>query len=71
MILVNFPTQISNCDSHSPVLLGLFIHSDASTCSIVAFPLLGNSDHVLVSVCIDSKEDAHFHGTAYNYSCAD
>ena len=36
----------------SPALLNLFISSDASICSTLAFPPLGNSDHV-VSVSID------------------
>ena len=51
--MVNFPTWISNCDSHSPALLGLFLSSDASICSTMAFPLLGSSDHVVVSVSND------------------
>ena len=46
--MVNFPTQIPDCDSHSPALLDLFISSDASICSTVALPPLGNSDHVVV-----------------------
>ena len=50
--IVNFPTRIPDCDSHSPALLDLFISSDASICSTIAFPPLGNSDHV-VSVSID------------------
>ena len=62
--MVNFPTQIPDCDSHSPALLDLFISSDASICSTMAFPPLGNSDHVVVSVSIDfpinSKQDAPF-----------
>ena len=41
----------------------------------MAFPPLGNSDHVLVSVSIDfpikSKRDAPFHRIAYDYSRAD
>ena len=41
----------------------------------MAFPLLGNSDHVIVSVSIDfpsnSQWDAPFHHIAYDYSCAD
>ena len=37
----------------SPALLDLFISSDASICSTMAFPSLGNSDHVVVSVSID------------------
>ena len=41
--IVNFPTQIPDCDSHSPALLDLFISSDASICSTMAFSPLGNS----------------------------
>ena len=51
--MVNFPTQIPDCDSHSPALLDLFISSDASICSAMAFPPLENSDHVVVSVSSD------------------
>ena len=73
--IVNFPTRIPDCDSHSPALLNLFISSDASICSTIAFPPLGNSDHVLVSVSIDfpsnSQRDALFHRIAYDYSRAD
>ena len=47
--MVNFSTRIPDCDSHSPALLDLFISSNASICSTIAFPLLGNSDHVVVS----------------------
>ena len=36
--MVNFPTRIPDCDSHSPALLDLFISSDASICSLMAFP---------------------------------
>ena len=73
--IVNFPTQIPDCDSHSPALLNLVVSSDASTCSTMAFPPLGNSDHVVVSVSIDFpgnlKQDTSFHCMAYDYSCAD
>ena len=73
--IVNFPTRIPDCDSHSPALLDLFLSSDASICSAMAFPPLGNSDHVVVSVFIDfpvnSKQDAPFHRVAYDYSRAD
>ena len=73
--IVNFPTRIPDCDSHSPALLDLFISSDASICSTMAFPPVGNSDHVVVSVSIDipinSKQDALFHHIACDYSCAD
>ena len=72
--MVNFPTRIPDCDSHSPALLDLFLSSDASICSTMAFSPLGNSDHV-VSVYIDFpinlKQDASFHRIAYDYSCAD
>ena len=73
--MVNFPTRIPDCDSHSPALLDLFLSSDASMCSAKAFPPLGNSDHVVVSVSIDfpsySQRDAPFHRIAYDYSRAD
>ena len=73
--IVMFPTQIRDCDSHSPALLNLFLYSNASICSTIAFPPLGNSDHVVVSVSIDfptnSQQDAPFHRIAYDYSHAD
>ena len=73
--IVNFPTGIPDCDSHSPALLDLFLSSDASICSTMAFPPLGNFDHVVVSVSIDfpvnSKQEAPFHRAAYDYSRAD
>ena len=73
--MVNFPTRIPDCDSHSPALLDLFLSSDASICSTMAFSPLGNSDHVVVSVFIDfpsnSQGDALFHRIAYDYSLAD
>ena len=65
----------SQTDSHSPALLDFFLSSDASICSTMAFPPLGNSDHVVVSVSIDfptnSQQDAPFHHIAYDYSHAD
>ena len=51
--MVNFPTRIPDCDSHIPDFLDLFLSSDASICSTMGFPSLGNSDHVVVSVSID------------------
>ena len=73
--IVNFPTRIPDCDSHSPALLDFFLSSDTSICSTMAFPPLGNSDHVVVSVSIDfpinSKQDTSFHRVAYDYSRAD
>ena len=73
--MINFPTQIPDSDSHSSALLDLFISSDASICSTMTFPPLGNSDHGVVSVSIDfpsnSQLDALFHCIAYDYSCTD
>ena len=72
---VSSPTRIPDCDSHSPALLDLFLSSDASICSTMAFLPLGKSDHVVVSVSIDfpsnSQWDALFHRIAYDYSCTD
>ena len=63
--MVNSLTRIPDCGSHSPALLDLSLYSDASICSTMAFPPLGNSDHVFVSVSIDvpsnSQWDAPFH----------
>ena len=73
--MVKITSWIPDCDSHSPPLLDLFISSDARICSTMAFPPLGNSDHVVVSVSIDfmpnSKRDTPFHRIDYDYSCAD
>ena len=45
--------------------------SDPSICSTMAYPLLGSSDHVVVSFSIDfpsnSIGDVSFHHTAYDY----
>ena len=73
--MVNFPTRISDCDSHSLALLGLFFSSVCSICSTMTFSPFGNSDHVVVSVSFDfpsdSQRDAPFHHIAYDYSRAD
>ena len=61
--MVNFSTRISDSDSHSSALLDVFLSSDASICSTMAFPPLGNSDHVIVSVSID------FHRIHNEMSC--
>ena len=62
--LLSFPTWIPDSDFHSPALLDLFLSSDASICSTMAFPQLGNSDHLVVSVSINflsnSQWDALF-----------
>ena len=73
--IINFHTRIPDCDSHSSALLDFFLSSDTSISSIMAFPPLGNSDHVVVSVSIDfpsySQWDAPFHHIAHDYSHAD
>ena len=72
--MVNVFTRIPDCDSHSNAFLDLFLSSDGSNCSTMAFPPLGYSDYVCVSVSIDfpqdSKADAPFHCIACNYSRA-
>ena len=50
--IVNFSTQIPDCDSHNPALLDLFISPDARICFTMAFPPLGSSNNV-VPVFID------------------
>ena len=64
-LIVNFPTQMPDFDFHSPALLDLLLSSDTITCSTLAFPPLGNSDHLVVSVSTDfpsySNRDAPFH----------
>ena len=60
---------------YRPALLDLFVSSDASIYSTIAFPPLGNSDHIVVSVSIDfptnSRWDAPFHFIAYDHRRAD
>ena len=51
--LVNLPACFPDCDCHSPALLDIFFSFDGSICSTMAFPPLGNSDHVV-------SGDAHF-----------
>ena len=48
--MVNLPTRIPNPHYHNPAVLDLLILSDASFCSSVTFPPLGNLDQVVVSV---------------------
>ena len=75
MTLLRWLTFLHYGDSHSPALLDFFFTSNASICFTMAFPPLGNFDHVLVSVSIDflsnSQRDAPFHCIAYDYSRAD
>ena len=73
--MVNFPTRIPGCNSHSPALLDFFLSSDANISSTMVFPPLENSDHIVISVSIhfpsNSQRDALFHCMVYDYSRAD
>ena len=65
--MVNLPTRIPDCDSHSAALLDLFLSFDASIYSTMAFPPLGNSDNavsVFMNSSSDSQPDAPFHRIA-------
>ena len=69
--MVNFATQIPDCDSHNLALLDLFISSDAIICSTIAFSLQ-NSDHVVVvsasiNFLANSKRDAPFYLTTTGF----
>ena len=73
--MLNFPARNLYCDSDTLSPLDLFLSSDDGICFTMAFPPFGNSDHVVVSVSIDSPSDSHldalFHCIGYDYSCAD
>ena len=42
--MVNFPTQVPDCDSHSLPLSDFFLSADIGICCTMAFAPLGNSD---------------------------
>ena len=75
MTLLRWLTFLLGPQTDPNALLDLFLSSDASICSTMAFPPLGNSDHLVVSVSIDfpsnSQRDVPFHRIAYDYSRAD
>ena len=56
--MVNFPTRIHDCDSHSPDLFHLFVSSDTNVSSTMTFLPLGNSGHIVVSVFINFPSNA-------------
>ena len=73
--MLNFPTRIPDCGSHSAALLDFFLSSsDASICFTMAFPPLENYD-VTVLVSTDfpsySQHNTLFHRFAYDYFHAD
>ena len=73
-LMLNVSTRIPDYDFHSLALLGLFLSCDASICSTMAFPPLGNSGHVVsVSIAFPSysQRDAPFYCIVYHYSRAD
>ena len=47
--MVNFPTQIPECNFHSTALLNVLISSDAGICSTIASPPLGKIMFMLLS----------------------
>ena len=57
--------------THTVLLFDLFVYVDASICSTVVFPPLGNSYHVVISASIyflsNSKLIAPFHRTVFDY----
>ena len=57
------------------LLFWIYFLLDASICSTMVFPLLGNSDHLVASVSSDFpsnlQRDSPFHRIAYDYSRAD
>ena len=57
--MVNFPTQIPDCDFYSSAILHFFLSSAVSICSTMVFPPLGNSDHVVVSISIDVPSNSN------------
>ena len=69
--MVNFPTQIPDCNAQSVALFYLFISSDPSIYSTVTFCLLSSTELIVLSTSIDSfsnsKEDALFLWPAYYY----
>ena len=70
----NYTTLIPDCYSHIPALLDLFLSSDATLCSTMAFPPFRNSNHVVASISrlsIKLTMGWLFHHMAYDYSHID
>ena len=69
-----FQLTLLHLTSHSPALLDLFYSHKPSIYSTVALPPMGNSDRVASfssHFLSNSKGDALFHRTAYDYSWED
>ena len=58
----NYTTLIPDCYSHIPALLDLFLSSDATLCSTMAFPPFRNSNHVVASISIDFPSNSQWDG---------
>ena len=68
--MVNFPTRISDCDSHSPALFDLFICSDPS----IFLQWLSLHWEILIIIVVfpsNTQRDAPFHCIVYDCSWAD
>ena len=62
--MINFLILIPDCEAYNLALLDLFISSDASICSAMVFPPLGNSDHAVVSISVDFPSNSK--GSGWN-----
>ena len=73
--IVDFLTRIPYRDDHQPYLLDLFICSNPDSCTVASHPLVGNSDHMIVSAdvkfVVKSRNEHPYHRTAYSYSKAE
>ena len=56
--MVNFPTQVPDCDSHSLALSDFFLSSDIGICCTMAFAPLGNSDPGIYPSNFDVRQTA-------------
>ena len=69
--MVNLTTAIAYCRSDNVTLSDFFLSSYASICSTVAFPSLGNSDHVTAAASNDfpsnSRAEVPFHCKTFDY----
>ena len=73
--IIPFPTRVPDAANHFPSLLDLFLTSVPEFCTPTRLPLLGSSDHCVVSLTIDMpskcSHEVAFHGTSYRYAQAD
>ena len=73
--VVDFPTRIPDRDDHQPYLLDLFLCSNPDSCTVASHPLLGKSDHMVISVDVQfvfkSTNEHPYHRTVYSYRKAD